>query len=98
MSARAGASASPLGVEHRLDPVTRLRGDRADVVRIAADEVGELVRRSGGIRLREVDLVHDREQLEVVLDREVGVRDGLGLHALCRVDDEDRALASLQRA
>ena len=51
-----------------------------------------------GVGLRQVDLVHDRDDLEVVLDREVGVRERLRLDPLRRVDDEQRALARLQRA
>jgi hypothetical protein len=48
--------------------------------------------------LRQVDLVHDRHDLEAVLDREVGVRQRLRLDSLCGVDDEHRSLAGLQRA
>ena len=43
-------------------------------------------------------LFSDRDDLEVVLDREVRVRDRLRLDPLRRVDDEHRALARLQRA
>ncbi len=54
----------------------------------------------GAVRIgrRQVDLVHDRDDLEVVLDREVRVRERLRLDPLRRVDDEQRALAGLQRA
>ena len=51
-----------------------------------------------GIRLWKVDLVRDRDDLEVVLDREVGVGERLRLDALRGVDDQQRALAGLQRA
>ena len=51
-----------------------------------------------GVGLRQVDLVHDRDDLEVVLDREVRVGERLRLDPLRRVDDEQRALARLQRA
>ena len=54
-------------------------------------------RRSVRVGLRQVDLVDDRDDLEVVLDREVGVRERLRLDPLRRVDDEERALARLQR-
>ena len=64
---------------------------------VVADQVGDLCGRAVGIRLRQVDLVHDRDDLEVVLDREVGVREGLRLDPLSGVDDEQRALARLQR-
>ena len=56
--------------------------------------------RAGALRicLRQVDLVDDGQQLEVVLDREVRVRNRLRLDALGRVDDEHRALTCLERA
>ena len=47
---------------------------------------------------RQVDLVDDGDDLEVVLDREVRVRERLRLDPLRRVDDEHRTLARLQRA
>ena len=47
---------------------------------------------------RQVDLVEDRDDLEVVLEREVDVGDRLRLDALRRVDDEQRALAGGEAA
>ena len=64
---------------------------------IAAEELRHLVRRAVGIGGGQVDLVHDRHDLEVVLDREVGVRERLRLDSLRRVDDEHGSLAGLQR-
>ena len=71
---------------------------RSDALRVVADQVGDLGDGAVGIGLRQVDLVHDRDDLEVVLDREVRVRERLRLDPLRRVDDEQRALARLQRA
>ena len=65
---------------------------------VVADELGDLGGGRVRIGLRQVDLVHDRHDLEVVLDREVRVRERLRLDALRGVDDEQRALAGLQRA
>ena len=79
-------------------PCAGLGRDAEDVVRVVADQVGDLGGGAVGIGLRQVDLVHDRDDLEVVLDREVGVRERLRLDPLRRVDDEQRALARLQRA
>ena len=61
-----------------------------------ADQVGDLLGGRVRVRLRQVDFVRDRDDLEVVLDREVRVRDGLRLDPLRRVDDEQRALARLK--
>ena len=106
MSARAGASGSPRGGgtrsttawRTRLDAGARLRRDADDVVGRPAHQVGDLGRHAVGVGRRQVDLVHDRHDLELVLDREVGVGERLRLDALGRVDHEDRALARGQAA
>ena len=49
------------------------------------------------LRARQVDLVDDRDDLEVVLDREVGVGQRLRLDALRGVDQQQRALAGGER-
>ena len=46
----------------------------------------------------QVDLVDDGDDLEVVLDRQIGVGERLGLDALRRVHHEHRALAGGERA
>ena len=50
-----------------------------------------------GLRARQIDLVDDRDDLEVVLDREVGVGERLRLDALRRVDEQQRPFARGQR-
>ena len=85
-------------VEHVRDAFTRLGRDSQHALGRLADQLCDLVRRAVGIRLREVDLVHDRRDLEVVLDREVRIRERLRLDALRGVDDEQRSLARLERA
>ena len=106
MSARAGASGIAHGsrdprddrVEHLLDALARLRRDPEHVVGVVADQIRDLGRGAVRIGLRQVDLVHERDDLEVVLDREVRVRECLRLDPLRRVDDEQCALAGLKRA
>ena len=83
-------------VEDVLDARAGLRGDAQHALRIVADELGELARGAVRVGLGQVDLVGDREQLEVVLDREVCVRNRLGLDSLRSIDDEHRALARLE--
>ncbi len=86
------------GIEHVLDADPGLRRDPQHVPRVVAEQLCELKRDAVGIGLREVDLVHDRDDLEVVLDREVGIRKRLRLDPLRRVDHEQRSFAGLQRA
>ena len=85
-------------VEHGLDPEAGLGRDAEDVLGVVADQVGDLGGGAVGIGLRQVDLVHERDDLEVVLDREIRVRQRLRLDPLRCVDDEQRPLAGLQRA
>ena len=85
-------------VEHVLDAEPRLRRDAEHAVGVVGEQVGELLRGAVRIGLRQVDLVHAGDDLEVVVDREVGVRERLRLDPLRRVDDEQRALARLERA
>ena len=66
--------------------------------RVLADQVGDLLRHALGLGAGQVDLVQARDQLEPGVDGQVGVRDGLGLDALGRVDDQQRALAGGERA
>ena len=105
-SARGGATASPAGAGIRSttasstsatpSPVlAEIRSTWSGVSPISAETA---CRRPLGVGLRQVDLVQDGDDLEVVLDRQVRVRDRLRLDPLRRVDDEHRALARLQRA
>ena len=80
-------------LEDVLDPLARLAGDAQDRVGRLAEQVGDLLGDALGLGARQVDLVQARDELEAGVDGEVGVRERLGLDALARVDDEQRALA-----
>lgn len=84
-------------VEEFFDADARLARDLEHVVGRPADEVGELARVLLGLGRRQIDLVQHGDDLEVVLEREVEVRERLGLDALGGVDEEDRALAGGER-
>ena len=75
----------------------RLRADLERFARVQADDVLDLRGDALRLGLRQVDLVEHRKHFEVLLDRLVAVRDGLCLDALCRIDDEQRALAGGER-
>ena len=76
-------------------PLFRARQNR--VIAVEADDLRDLAARLFGLRARQVDLVDDRDDLQVVLDGEVGVGQRLRLDALRGVDEEQRALARGQR-
>ena len=84
-------------LEHRLDALPRLGRHRQHVGGVEPDHVLDLLRDAHGIRRRQIDLVHDRDQLEVRVDREIGVGERLGLDALGGVDDQERAFAGGER-
>ncbi len=63
---------------------------------VVSDQIGDLARDRVGIGGRQIDLVDDRNDVEVVLDCEVGVRESLSLRPLRGVDDEQGAFACLQ--
>ena len=46
----------------------------------------------------QIDFIEHGDDLEVVLQRDIDVCDGLRLHALAGIHDEDRPLAASQRA
>jgi len=63
-----------------------------------ADHLLDLAPHQLGVGGGEVDLVDDRDDLQVVLDGQVDVGQGLGLDPLGGVDDQDRPLAGGQGA
>ena len=62
--------------------------DRQDVLELVHDRLG--------VGRRQVDLVQDGDEGQVLLQRQVDVGERLGLDALGGIDDEDRAFAGLK--
>ncbi len=85
-------------LQHRLHVETRLGGNRDRVRGIEPDHVLDLLLDAVGVGGRQIDLVEHGQDLEVVVERLVDVGERLRLHALARVDDEDRALAGGEAA
>src|SRR4029453_13955562 len=81
-----------------LDDALALLGARQDGARrVEADDLLDLPADVFGLRARQIDLVDDRDDLEVVLDREIGVRERLRLDALRRIDEEQGAFEGGKR-
>ena len=80
-------------VEQLRHPDAGLAGDPQAVGGVAADEVGQLGGVLVGLGGGEVDLVEHRDDVQVVLQRQVEVGQGLRLDALRGVDEQHRALA-----
>ena len=85
-------------LEQLIDAEAGLGAHLEHVGRVAADDLGELGGVLLGLGRREVDLVEHRDDLQVVLEREIEVGQGLGLDALCGVDEQDGAFAGGQAA
>ena len=59
-----------------------------------ADEVLDLFDRSFRLGTRQIDFVNDRDQLEIMFDREISISERLCLDTLRRIDDQQRAFTS----
>ena len=100
ISAFSGASGSPVGRWKRRDDgledvvgAGALLGAGQDGgAAVEADDVLDLTLALVGLRAGQVDLVDDRDDLEVVVHGQVGVGQRLGLDALRGVDQQQRAL------
>jgi hypothetical protein len=85
-------------LQHVDHPLPGLRRDPERFLRVAAEQVGHLFGDPLGLGAGKVDLVDDRDQLQPVLDGQIGVGDGLRLDPLGGVDDEQGALAGGEAA
>ena len=85
-------------LEHVDHPLSGLGRDPHHLVRVASEQVGDLAGHALGLGAGQVDLVEHRDQLEAVLDRQIGVGDGLRLDTLSGVDDQQRPLAGGEAA
>ena len=85
-------------VEQFRDALAGLAGDPQHVVGVAADDAREFLGVLLGVGAGQVDLVQHGDDVQVGLERQVQVRQRLRLDALSGVDEQDRALARLQRA
>lgn len=79
-------------VEQRLDTQPGLGGDLENVRRVAANEIGKLLGELLGLGGRQVDLVEHRNDLQIVLHRQIQIGEGLGLDALSGVDEKNGPL------
>ena len=85
-------------LQHRVDVDALLGGDLGGVHGLQADDVLDLLFHPGRVGGGQVDLVDDRADLQIVLQGQVGVGQGLGLDALGGVHHQHRPLAGGQGA
>ena len=85
-------------LQHLLDADARLAAGAQHVERIDAEGRLHLGDDDVGPGDRQVDLVEHRHDGQIALHRQIGVGDGLGLHALKRIDEQDDPFAGGQAA
>ena len=83
-------------VEHLVDVDTGFCRNRRTALCGNSDYVLDFGAHLVNVRARQVDFVYDRHYLEVVLYREICVRESLRLDSLCRVDYQQRALTGVE--
>ena len=80
-------------LQHFMDILAGLRRNERSVVRLNADDVLDLFLDPFGIRARQVDLIDHGHHVQVMVQRQVHIRQRLRLHPLRRVHHEDRSVA-----
>ena len=86
------------GFEHQIDANARFCRGEHGLRGVQADDVLDLLLYTLRLGGRQVDLVEDRYDLVLVVERLINIRQGLRLDTLRRVDHQQRTLASRQRA
>ena len=84
------------GFEHLVHVLPRLRADFNGVGHVEADDVLHFFFHALRVGGRQIDFIDDRDDLQIVVEGEIDVRQRLRLHALRGVDDEDRPFAGRQ--
>ena len=85
------------GREHLFDADALLGGDQGTVFRVQADLILDFMAHDLGPRAGQIDLVDDRHDLQIMLQRHVDVGQRLRLDALAGVHHQYRALACGKR-
>ena len=80
-----------------MDADAFLGGNALDILFLEFQHFHHLQLRVVDIDVYDIDLVQDRDDGQVLLEREEQVRDGLRLHALRRVNEEDGAFDGRER-
>ena len=79
------------GLQHLGDAIAGLGRDFDAMRGIEPDHVLDLLAHPLGLRRRQVNLVEDRHDLVIVVDRLIDIGERLGLDPLARIDDQQRS-------
>ena len=86
------------GLQDLVNADALLGAGQNGVARVEADDGLDLLANALRLGRRQVDLVDDRNDFQVVVQRQVGIGQRLRLHALRGVHHQQRAFAGLQAA
>ena len=76
-----------------MDVKSRLRGDSRAALAVKPDDVLDLLRDCVRVRTRQIDLIDDRKNFQIMVESQIDISERLRLDSLRRVDDENRAVA-----
>jgi hypothetical protein len=85
-------------LQNFVDAGALLGASQHGIARVETDDGFDLLADPLGLCGRQIDFVDDRDDFEVVVQGQVGVGEGLRLHALRGINDQQRAFAGLQAA
>ena len=86
------------GLQHLIHIETGLRGNARRGLCLDTDDILDFRRDLIGLRARQIHLVDDRNDLEVVIQRHVDICERLRLYSLGGIDHKHRAVAGRERA
>ncbi len=86
------------GFERLVDAHALLGADEKSVTGVESDDFLDLGANALGLGGGQVDFINDGNNFEIMVEREVGIGEGLGLNALGGIDYEQCAFAGLQTA
>ena len=78
-------------IEYHLYIFTRLRRDRDNIFSGASEKFDHLSTDAIHIGTREINLIQNRDNREVIFERKIDIGKCLRLNPLRRIDDEDRS-------
>ena len=76
----------------------RLRGDPGAVHRLKPDHILHFLRHLIRLRARQINLIDHRQDLQIVVQRQIDISQSLGFHALGRIDYQHGPVAGRQGA
>ena len=84
-------------LHHRIEDILHafscLSAGINDVFQVAPDEVYDFVCHFFGHRIGHINLVDDRNDFEVMINSHIEIGNGLCLHSLCGIDDQQSSFA-----